>query len=250
MEPIAYHGIIGTARLAARQGSKSSRHGLRILITLAEIFELPLKLRSYAGKVVRRTRIKYSGHGMPESEVLQHLQALYDTPDPWRMTSPKEQFRFARTNDILARSLIAPARQVGSILEIGCGEGHQSEYLQGLCAQLTGIDVVSTAIERARIRAPRVEWVIGNLQDQPWVREGRKFDIVSACEVLYAFRDIPKTLQLMSRLGRTCIVTYFGGAAHAVERPLRAMPLEGRESFAFDDVTWLAVWWRTTYNHV
>ena len=223
-----------------------SRHGLRILITLAEIFELPLKLRSYAGNVVRRARIKHSGHGMSEREVLCHLEALYDTPDPWKLTSQKEQFRFARTNDILARKLIAPARQVGSILEIGCGEGHQSEHLERLCARLTGIDVVSTAIERARIRAPHVEWVVGNLQDQPWVREGRKFDIVTACEVLYAFRDIPKTLQLMSRLGQTCIVTYFGGAAHAVERPLRAMPLEGRESFVFDDVTWHAVWWRTT----
>lgn len=183
---------------------------------------------------------------MSDRELLRHLEALYDTPDPWKMTSQKEQFRFARTNDILARKLIAPASQVGSILEIGCGEGHQSEHLARLCAQLTAIDVVSTAIERARIRAAHVEWVLGNLQDQPWVREGRKFDIVTACEVLYAFRDIPKTLQLMSRLGQTCLVTYFAGAAHAVERPLRAMPLAGRESFVFDDVTWHAVWWRTT----
>jgi SAM-dependent methyltransferase len=216
------------------------------LITLAEIFELPLKLRSYAGKVVRRAQIKYAGHGMSESEVLRHLDALYDTPDPWRMTSQKEQFRFARTNDILVRQLIAPAPQVGSILEVGCGEGHQSEHLGRLCAQLTGIDVVPTAIERARMRVPCVEWVVGNLEDQPWVREGRKFDIVTACEVLYAFRDIPKTLQLMSRLGQACLVTYFAGAAHAVERPLRAMPLKGRESFVFDDVTWHVVWWRTT----
>jgi SAM-dependent methyltransferase len=207
--------------------------------------ELPLKLSTRVRRLMRRTWIKYAGHGMSAAEVLSGLERLYDTPDPWKMASAKEQFRFARTNEILARELVGAARQVDSILEIGCGEGHQSEHLRSLCGRLTGIDIVATAIERARIRDPEVEWVLGNLEDQPWANTGRGFDIVTACECLYAFADIPGTLQLMSRLGSACLVTYFGGAAHAVERPLRAMPLDGRESFVFDDVTWTAVWWRS-----
>ncbi len=206
---------------------------------------LSLQLRSRARRLVRRTWMKYAGHGMSAAEVLSGLERLYDTPDPWKMASPREQFRFARTNEIIARELIEPQRRVGTILEIGCGEGHQSEYLQRLCQQLTGIDIVARALERARRRLPGVEWVVGNLEEQPWAGAGRSFDIITACEVLYAFADIPATLRLMSRLGNACLVTYFGGAAHAVERPLRRMPLQGRASFRYGEITWTAVWWRS-----
>lgn len=210
------------------------------------MFELSWKAPSRARNKLRRTWMKYAGHGMSQAEVLRGLEALYVACDPWNMKSEKEQFRFARTNEILARELIAPARQADSILEIGCGEGHQSAHLKKLCGKLTGIDIVATAIERARRRHSDVEWVVGNLRDQPWAAEGRKFDVVTAFEVLYAFPNIPQALQLMSQLGDACMVTYFTGAAHTMKRPLRAIPLEGRESFTFDDVTWHAVWWRST----
>jgi trans-aconitate methyltransferase len=180
---------------------------------------------------------------MSAAEVLHGLEAMYVKPDPWHMTSPKEQARFAWTNTILTREFIAPAAQVESILEIGCGEGHQSRHLITLCGQLTGIDLVAQAIERARPALPGVEWVVGDCSEQSWVADGRKFGIVTACEVIYASPDIPKALQLMSQLGRGCLVTYFAGAAHAIERPLRAVPVQGHESFSFDNTTWHAVWW-------
>jgi SAM-dependent methyltransferase len=203
-----------------------------------------MKLPAAIRQALRSARIRYAGLRRSRAEALRGFERLYDTPDPWKMTSEKEQFRFARTNEILARELIGPAGQVDTLLEIGCGEGHQSEYLSKLCRHLTGLDIMASAIERARVRVAGVDWVLGNLEDQPWV-PGRKFDIVTACEVLYAFADIPKTLQLMSQLGTACLVTYFGGAAHALEGPLRAISPEGRESFVFEDVTWTAVWWRS-----
>ena len=218
------------------------------MITLTQITQTASKLRSHGANLIRRTRIRYAGHGIPEAEVRRHLEALYASPDPWRMDSEQERFRFARTNDILLRELIAPALRVGSILEIGCGEGHQSVYLKELCNQLTGIDLVPSAIERASVRVPHAEWAIGNLREQTWASDGRKFDIVTACEVLPAFADIPRTLQLMSRLGRACIVTCFQGDVLALERPLRKVPLQGRESFAFGKVTWHAAWWRNNGN--
>jgi SAM-dependent methyltransferase len=208
------------------------------------MFELPLSLSARMRWRIRRTLMGYTGHAMSAARVRSGLERLYDTPDPWQMTSEKEQFRFARTNGIIARELIGSAAQVGSLLEIGCGEGHQSEYLSALCRQLTGIDIVPKAIERARARSAAIEWVLGDVEDQPWSNSGRHFDIVTACECLYAFRDVPRALRLMSLLGDACLVTYFHGAAHAVERPLRAMPLEGGESFVYEDVTWTAVWWR------
>jgi SAM-dependent methyltransferase len=209
------------------------------------MLQSPLKLLTRARSLMRRTRMRYAGHGMSRPEVLRGLERMYATPDPWNMSCAREQFRFTRTNEILRRELMASSRRAGSILEIGCGEGHQSEYLRRLCDRLSGIDIVPTAIERARRRGLDVEWILGHLEDQAWAKAGRRFDIVTACEVLYAVSDIPATLRLMSRLGDACLVTYFGGAAHAVERPLRAIRVEGRESFVFEYVCWTAVWWRS-----
>ncbi len=48
------------------------------------------------------------------------LDRLYRVEDPWQMESAREQARFAWTSRLIAAHF-AP---LGSILEIGCGEGH------------------------------------------------------------------------------------------------------------------------------
>lgn len=65
------------------------------------------------------------------------VQMLYLLRDPWEMEGPKEQYRFRQTMTQL-RSLDT---SFNSILEIGCGEGHQSLHFQTICTQLFGIDV-------------------------------------------------------------------------------------------------------------
>jgi 2-polyprenyl-3-methyl-5-hydroxy-6-metoxy-1,4-benzoquinol methylase len=198
------------------------------------------RLISRAETVVRRLL----GRTVSDAARRRELETLYATPDPWRMATGREQFRFVETNRILRQALIAPAQKVGSILEIGCGEGHQGEHLALLCDRLTGIDVVAEAVARARSRAAYAELIAGDLAAQPWARERGRFDIVTGCEVLNYCEDVPEALELMSRLGRACLVTCFTPSKR-VERALRAMPIAGRESFAFADVTWAAAWWRS-----
>ncbi len=182
---------------------------------------------------------------MSDAEARQALDTQYQVTDPFKMDSPKEQFRFAETNRILAAGLIAPQSRVGSILEIGCGEGHQSEYFSRLCDRLTAIDPVADAVARGRARLPGAEFIAGDLYDQPWANDLARFDIVTACEVIYYFKDIPGILRKMSRLGRACLVTYHRPAAYLVEGPLKAMPRGGRATFVFEDVEWRAAWWRS-----
>jgi hypothetical protein len=79
---------------------------------------------------------------------------------------------------------------------------------------------------------------------QPWAADQKRFDVVTAFEVLYYIKDIPKTLDTMSRLGKTCIATYYGPAARRVEQPLMAMPILGRDSFKFGDTEWRVLWWK------
>ncbi|MFC7618960.1 class I SAM-dependent methyltransferase [Microlunatus sp. GCM10028923] len=72
----------------------------------------------------------------------------------------------------------------GRALDLGCGEGGDAIWLAGRGWQVTGVDVSSVAIERARAAAlgaevaDRVEWAVADLGS--WTGEG-SYDLVTAC---------------------------------------------------------------------
>jgi SAM-dependent methyltransferase len=206
--------------------------------------DLPRRLRDRAELTVRRAWMKYAMRGVTQADAHDRLDLAYKVRDPWRMDSEQERFRFAETNRIVHRALIAPSPRLGTLLELGCGEGHQSEHLIRLCDRLTGLDVSPTAIARARARLPSAELVAGDLYAQPWAGEADRFDVVTAFEVLYYVSDIPRLLAAMSRLGKACAVSYFAPAARVVEQPLMAMPILGRDTIRYRDVEWRLAWWR------
>lgn len=169
------------------------------------------------------------------------LQRLYALPDPWDMRSAREQSRFAQTNALIER-LAGPA---GSILEIGCGEGHQSAHLASICERLDGIDVSERAVLRARARVPQCRFGVGEVTSLPWpVAAGERYDLVVACEVLYYMRDVPATLRAMSGLGRACLVTFFSPSAHLVAAHLDGLPDLQRGWFYHEPYAWLWAFWR------
>ncbi len=67
------------------------------------------------------------------------------------MDAEAQRFRFAETNRIIGEQF----GHVGSILEVGCGEGHQSQALLEVCDELVGIDVSARAVERHAVAAPK-----------------------------------------------------------------------------------------------
>jgi len=78
------------------------------------------------------------------------LDTLYMLEDPWHMDSAREQARFAWTNGIIS----AHFPRLDTLLEVGCGEGHQSLHLSQLCGRLYAIDVSRRALRRASRRCP------------------------------------------------------------------------------------------------
>ncbi len=168
------------------------------------------------------------------------LDRLYALPDPWQMTSAREQFRFEATNALLA----AKAGRVATILEVGCGEGHQSQHLAGLCDQLYGIDVSPRAVERARTRVPGARFDVGTLPLVPHTPPGGRFDIVVACEVLYYMSDVAGAVHAMSELGDACLVTFFGPSARTVAKHVDSLPGVERGWFFHDPYAWLWAYWR------
>lgn len=191
-------------------------------------------------KAIRRTWMKYAMRGVGGADNYERLDLAYRLGDPWNMESGLEQARFAATNALVARHL----GRVGSLLEIGCGEGHQTLALRALADEVYGIDVSPTAIERARGRVPDAHFAATDIHQQPWGDARGRFDLVVACEVLYYIKDIPATIERMRHLGRACMVTFFAPALVRVGPHLEGIEGLHKDWMQHQGETWLVSWWR------
>lgn len=209
----------------------------------AAALDLPARaaaVRARAEQAVRRAWMRYALRGVRQNDAHDDLDRAYRMPDPWHMASPLEQARFAATNQVIVDEIGA---HFASLLEIGCGEGHQTEHLRQLADRVTALDVSAIAIERARKRLPDVEFAVGDVHAQPWAEERGRFALVTACEVIYYMSDMPRFLRTMDRLGHECLVTYFAPAARKVEHHVLAMPGVEQTRFGHGDTEWIAAWW-------
>ena len=190
-------------------------------------------------KVVRRAWMKRALQGTSASDNFSQLDRAYRLADPWNMESALEQARFQATAALLERNF----GRVPRLLEIGCGEGHQSRALAPWCEQLYGIDVSPIAIARAKQRMPQGQFAACDLFTRPWGDDHEPYDLVTACEVLYYMRDIPRVLHEMSRISRACLVTFFAPAARRVAPHLTEIVGLQQGWFYHGSTVWLACWW-------
>jgi SAM-dependent methyltransferase len=196
---------------------------------------------SPARAVITKMWRLYTMRHLRQSDNYKDLNRLYAVPDPWAMVTGREQSRFQQTNAVL-ESLVGP---VESILEIGSGEGHQSEHLSRLCQRLDGVDVSARAVARACERVPHCRFGVGDIANLPWTNAAEKrYDLVVACEMLYYVADVPKTIARMSDLGRACLVTFFCPAARILARHVEAIPGAQRGWMYHDPYAWLWAFWR------
>jgi 2-polyprenyl-3-methyl-5-hydroxy-6-metoxy-1,4-benzoquinol methylase len=168
------------------------------------------------------------------------IKRLYLVEDPWGLKNEQEQTRFVETNRLIAREA---QEKVNSLLEIGCGEGAQSVHLSILARQLTGIDPSPLAIERAKRKELRnATFHVGDLVTfKPASPE--RFDVVTACEMIYYHPDCEASYSALSGLGQLCIVTYFEGKATRLD-PFFRSKRTGMETIRCGGNAWRVVWWR------
>jgi 2-polyprenyl-3-methyl-5-hydroxy-6-metoxy-1,4-benzoquinol methylase len=166
------------------------------------------------------------------------LRRAYLTRDPWNLSS--EATRFESTNRIILENL----PPLETLLELGCGEGHQSEYLLRTCRRFRGIDVCSAAVDRARTRIPKGEFAVEDFE-RTALRSGGRYSLVTACEMLYYLQDIPSAINRMAELGEWCLITFFKPRASQLERHLKPLRHARRDVISFGRKEWIAVWWRT-----
>jgi len=191
-------------------------------------------------KAQRRLWMKYALRGVGGSDNHARLDLAYRMEDPWNMDSALERARFEATNRVIERAF----GKVGSVLEIGCGEGHQTEWLARLSERQYGIDVSPHAVERAQARLPQAQFAAVDLFRQPWGDQRHRFDLVTACEVLYYLSDPAATLERMRHLGRNGLVTFFAPACGRVGPHLEKIPGLHKDWFFHGGTAWLVGWWR------
>lgn len=56
--------------------------------------------------------------------------------------------------------------------------------------------------------------------------------------------DIPRALRRLSELGRTCVISYYGGAREVLDKHSRELPGVQFEIVICQDVSWTLVSWR------
>lgn len=143
------------------------------------------------------------------------LDALYATPDPWKL-GQREQARFEATNALIAQHCGRPS----SVLEVGCGEGYQTRFFSGFADHITGIDISATALERARLAVPRAQFLIGTLPELRASLPRPRYDLVTLCEVLVYGADQERLLCAAQCCGTQVLVTTYQPQAALVEHHL------------------------------
>ena len=187
---------------------------------------------------LKKTWMRLVLRGVHYSDNYKKLNAFYLVDDPWRMSDPSEIYRFTETN----RLIIENFGRVDTLLEIGCGEGHQSLYLRQVCDRMIGLDVSARAVERARSRCPQDEFLIGDIFSKE-VDDLTPFDLVVANEVLYSMIDTPEVLQRMQKLSRNNFVTYHSGQMANLDPQVLSLSGVNSEIIEFKDTRWRATWW-------
>ena len=197
------------------------------------------RARRLLHKARRRLWMKYALRGVGGSDNHARLDLAYSVADPWNMESPLERARFEQTNAVIERAF----GRVGSVLELGCGEGHHTAWLARLSDEQFGVDVSAQAIERARLRLPGARFAATDIFGQPWGDAPGRFDLVTACEVLYYLSDPAATIARMRQLAPRGLVTVFAPACGRVGPHLEAIPGLRKDWIFHGGTAWLVGWW-------
>jgi 2-polyprenyl-3-methyl-5-hydroxy-6-metoxy-1,4-benzoquinol methylase len=175
----------------------------------------------------------------------QAMARVYRVRDPWGLDVPSEHLRFKETTRMIRDRM---GDRLGSILEIGSGEGLQTQYLAPLAERIVGIDPSQHAVKRARsLNINNATFEVGDLLNFHAVEHNGPFDLVTACEVIYYLEDnqLERAFQNLNSLGRTCVVTYYQGMYARLDPFFKNKPVK-LEQLRTELGEWRFVWWQST----
>src|ERR687883_1318480 len=100
-----------------------------------------------------------------------------------------------RGRDLTARGVASPGRRV---LDVCCGTGDLAIACARRGSTVTGVDFSAPMLERARRKAPEIEWVSGDALDLPFEDQG--FDGVTVGFGVRNVEDLERALRELRRV--------------------------------------------------
>ena len=119
----------------------------------------------------------------------------------------------------------------------------QTEYFAPLAERIVGLDPSAQAVKRARAKGIKnAQFEVGDLSSYK-LKGAARYDLVTACEVIYYMPDLEEAVKHLCALGRACLVTYYDGA---FERLDKYFGRQQTQSLTINGATcrWRVVYWR------
>lgn len=137
--------------------------------------------------------------GVQAMRTREEWNAWYAKANPWGTAgSIDDEVRV----EALVRRLRHAKFRLG--LDLGCGEGRLTHVLAQFCDRIVGYDISDTAVQRARVQFPHIEFGTGDLLEvvaRPEILVS-PFDFVAAAETLYYLQTDAEREEAVSGLAR------------------------------------------------
>lgn len=133
------------------------------------------------------------------------FEGLYSSEeDPWGQSGLDArlgEYYVHSRNNLLKEILSLPVSETPNLLEVGCGLGQVANMLAaGSTFSVTGMDISSVAIEKARARFPHMAFLVGDIASEQ-LDTDKKFDVIILNQALwYVLGGLPQLLNNVERL--------------------------------------------------
>jgi SAM-dependent methyltransferase len=130
------------------------------------------------------------------------IKSYYDARYDTEYMTEHSPLEVERVGEVLAS---IPAMTVGTVLDFGCGRGAWTQALRRRfpSAAITGVDISTAAVERAREAFPEESFATFDGREAPY--EDGAFDLVFSYHVLEHVLSLDETAAEMARLARRWI---------------------------------------------
>jgi SAM-dependent methyltransferase len=202
-----------------------------------------MALRQPLGWLRKKWRFLRSGLWLEAGQYsgdYRRMDRLYLLKDPWQLESDRETRRFELTNAVIAS--VAP--DCDSLLEIGSGEGLQTRHLLKVARHVTGIEVSPTAVGRAIQNVPQADFLVGRAEDCDRIVGTRRFDIATACEILYYAPDVPLILTALQSLSSRVLVTAYERRADKLDTHFTGTGWSRLDDMVAEGTQWRCYLWQ------
>lgn len=164
---------------------------------------------------------------------------LYLLKNPWDLERPSEKFRFEESCKIIKNKF----GNLNTIIELACGEGHQSLHLKNNCNNLIGIDCSNIAVKRAKQRLPNDTFLCSNIDQYLEKLEKQSSDtLIVAAEILYYLPDPEKTIKKITEKSSKAVVTLYRGGNNKIGHILIDNNWKGPEVITYESSKFFVYW--------